>query len=171
MAQLGQNYAGEESKFEPIPPGDYPMQITASSMEATKDGRGRYLKLEMEITEGQQAGRKISERLNLENPNAQAVEIAQRTLRAIVFAAGLSSCTDSEQLHMRKMLVRVNVKERKDQPGTMSNEIGGYKQAGGGSGAGAGGSGTTNGGNAGHPGGAQDGAAASGGDSRPPWKR
>jgi hypothetical protein len=130
MVQLGGQYQGEESTFEPIPAGDYPMQILASEMAPNSKGNGRFLKLEMEITEGPQAGRKLTERLNLENPNAQAVDIAQRTLRAIIFACGLTTCDDSEQLHMRKMSVRVNVKERNDKPGVMSNEIGGYKPLG-----------------------------------------
>ena len=131
MAALGAQYEGEERTFDPIPPGEYPMHITQSSMETTRDGRGRFLRLDLEILEGPEAGRHLTERLNLENPNEKAVEIAQRTLRAIVFAAGLSSCTDSEQLHACRMLVRVTVRERQDQPGAMVNEIAGYKQAGG----------------------------------------
>lgn len=161
MVALGSQYEGEESTFEPIPPGEYPMHVTASTMEATKDGRGRFLKLEMEIIDGPQAGRKLTDRLNLENPNAQAVEIAQRTLRAIVFAAGLSICTDSEQLHMRRMLVKVNVEERKDKPGTMSNRIGGYKAAGSAP--------PANGNSAPPP--QQQRTATGGGGSPPPWKR
>jgi hypothetical protein len=162
MVALTQEYQGEESTFEPIPPGEYVMHIVGSSMEPTRDGQGRYLKLDMEIIEGQQAGRRLTERLNLENRNAQAVEIAQRTLRAIVFACQLSACRDSEQLHHRRMLVRVNVKERTDKPGTMSNEIGGYKQVGG-STAGSGGSAPQ------QQSGATSGSSSSGGS--PPWKR
>jgi hypothetical protein len=130
-ALLGAQYEGEEPTFDPIQPGEYPMHITQSSMETTRDGRGRFLRLDMEVLEGPEAGRHLTERLNLENPNEKAVEIAQRTLRAIVFAVGLSSCNDSEQLHRRRMLVRVVVRERQDQPGAMTNEIAGYKQAGG----------------------------------------
>ena len=95
MAALGASYEGEERTFDPIPPGEYPMHVINSSMETTRDGRGRFLRLDLEILEGAEAGRRLSDRLNLENPNETAVEIAQRTLRAIVFAAGLSSCTDA----------------------------------------------------------------------------
>lgn len=161
MVALGGQYQGEETSYEPIPPGEYPMHIVASEMAPTKDGRGRYLKLELEICEGPQAGRKLTERLNLENTNAQTVEIAQRTLRSIIFAAGLSSCDDSEQLHLRRMIVKVKVKPGDDKYGP-SNEIGGYKPAGGA---------VQSSRSAPSPTPTPSPAAAQSGGSVPPWKR
>jgi hypothetical protein len=135
MANLGGTFdatlVDPNAPFEVIPPGDYEVQITASSMESNKAGTGSYLKLELEIMDGPQAGRKLFDRLNLDNPNAKAVEIAQRTLSAICHAVGVLSVTDSEELHLRPMIAKVKVVPRSDQPGELSNEIGGYKPVGG----------------------------------------
>lgn len=164
MAGLGgtldANTVEPNAPMEIIPAGDYRAQITASSMEPTKNGNGRYLKLELEILDGPQAGRKLFDRLNLENPNSQAVEIAQRTLSAICHAIGVLTVSDSEQLHMRPMLVKVKVKPRNDNPGEMSNEIGGYKPCG-----------PVGGQTAQQP--PKTGVASSGGGAAasPPWKR
>lgn len=139
MANLGGTFDASQvepnAPFEVVPPGDYRVQITASSMETTKDGQGQYLKLELEIVEGPQAGRKLFDRLNLVNNNQQAVEIAQRTLSAICHAIGQLSVSDSEQLHMRPMLAKVKVSPEREVNGKTygpSNEIGGYKPASGG---------------------------------------
>lgn len=118
--------------FTPIPPGDYNMQIIASAMEPTSNGQGRFLKLELEITDGDHAGRKTFDRLNLENPNQQAVDIAKRTLSAICHAVSVLQPRDSEQLHFKKMEVKIAVVPRRDRPGEFSNEIKGYKAFGGG---------------------------------------
>lgn len=37
MVQLGGQYTGEESTYEPIPAGEYPMHILKSEMVPTKD--------------------------------------------------------------------------------------------------------------------------------------
>ncbi|GAA4827279.1 hypothetical protein GCM10023232_26930 [Sphingosinicella ginsenosidimutans] len=135
MANLGGTFDATQvepnAPFEVIPPGDYEVQITASSMESNKAGTGSYLKLELEIVDGPQAGRKLFDRLNLDNPNAQAVEIAQRTLSAICHAVGVLSVADSEELHLRPMIAKIKVVPRNDRPGEHSNEIGGYKPIGG----------------------------------------
>jgi hypothetical protein len=135
MAQLGGTFDANQVEpngpYEVIPAGDYTVQITGSSMESNKAGTGSFLKLELEIIDGPQAGRKIFDRLNLDNPNAQAVEIAQRTLSAICHAVGVLTVSDSDELHMRPMIAKIKVSPRQDRPGEVSNEIGGYKPAGG----------------------------------------
>lgn len=166
MANLGgtfdANQVDPSQPFEVIPAGSYRAQITASAMETTKNGNGQFLKIELEILDGPQAGRKLFDRLNLINPNAQAVEIAQRTLSAICHAVGTLTVTDSEQLHMRPMTIVVKVKPRADRPGEVSNEIGGYKPVGDQAGA----SGAQTAPKAGFTPSAAPSASAS-----PPWKR
>ncbi len=140
MAQIGGTFDANQvepnAPFVAIPPGDYPMQIIASAMEPTSKGNGRFLKLELEITDGEHKGRKTYDRLNLENPNQQAVDIARRTLSAICHGVGVLTVTDSEQLHFKPMEVKLAVVPRKDKqgnivPGEMSNEVKGYKPLGG----------------------------------------
>lgn len=140
MAQLGGTFDANQvepnAPFVAIPPGDYPMQIIASAMEPTSAGTGRFLKFELEIIDGEHKGRKTYDRLNLENPNQQAVDIARRQLSAVCHAVGVLTVTDSEQLHFKPMEVKLAVVPRKDRqgnvvPGEMSNEVKGYKPLGG----------------------------------------
>ena len=84
MASFGQTFdassVAPSSNYDVLPPGKYLGQIVASEMRPTKDGTGQYLYLEVDILEGQYAGRKLFDRLNLINANPDAVQIAQRTL-------------------------------------------------------------------------------------------
>ena len=82
-----------------LPAGIYRVQIIESDLRITKDGWGKYVYLVMDVLEGDQAGRKIFERLNLVNKNPAAVEIAQRQLPGICHATGQMQVENSEQLH------------------------------------------------------------------------
>lgn len=130
MASLGMNFDANQVEpngtFDPVPAGDYVLQIINSEMKSTKDGMGQYLSLEMDILEGEYAGRKVFDRLNLMNNNVQTVEIAQRTLSAICHATGVLNVADSEQLHFKPMVAKVVVKPPKDQYAA-SNEVKGYR--------------------------------------------
>ena len=75
--------------YEPLPAGNYSAVIVESEEKPTKAMTGSYLQLGLEIVEGQYAGRKLIDRLNLNNPNQIAVDIAQRTLSAICHARAL----------------------------------------------------------------------------------
>ena len=70
--------------LEPIPVGKYVAVITDSEMKPTKSGAGSYLQLTFQIIEGDHSGRLLWVRLNLDNPNATAVEIARRELSSIL---------------------------------------------------------------------------------------
>lgn len=130
MALLQFNAAEVEpsTPYEAIPAGWYNVKIADSSMEDTKSGNGEYLKLELEVLDGPHQGRKLFDRLNLKNPNAQAVEIAQRTLSSICHAVGLLKVNDSTELHGKPLQAKVKLGEYDGMP---SNEVAGYKPAGG----------------------------------------
>lgn len=118
MANLGMFNAnevqGERTDFSALPPGNYLVAITDSTMKQTKAGNGEYLQLEMEVQSGPFQGRKIWERLNLQNPNAQAVEIARKTLKEICLACNRPIIQASEELHGIPMLADVKVEKGKD---------------------------------------------------------
>ncbi|MEN9923985.1 MAG: hypothetical protein RL268_111 [Pseudomonadota bacterium] len=174
MAYLGGAFDASQVEpkgdYSPVPPGEYKVQIITSDFVETANRTGHMLKLEMEIIEGEQSGRRLYDRLNLDNPSAQAQEIGQRTLSAICHAVGKLSVQDSDELHMQPMIAVVGVKEaRTGKDGRMygtSNEIRTYKALGSGSGAPSGGFG--NGGM--KPAGAVP-AAGSGQSATAPWKR
>jgi hypothetical protein len=117
--------------YEPIPAGWYKAVFTASEEKPTKAQTGSYLQLTAEVIEGEHRGRKLIERLNLNNPNSTAVEIAQRTLSAICRATGVMTPRDSSDLHDKPFMVQVKVKPGDSNYGP-SNEIGGYESASGG---------------------------------------
>jgi len=128
MANLnGFNAANVEPAidFDPIPAGKYLAVITASEMKPTKTGNGTFLELTFQVLEGQYKNRMLWSRLNLDNPNAQAVQIAQAELSAICRAVGVITPKDSIELHNLPLLVTVKVKKRED-TGDLVNEIKAY---------------------------------------------
>ena len=128
MANLnGFNAANVEPAidFDPIPAGKYLAVITASEMKPTKTGNGTFLELSFQVLEGQYKNRMLWSRLNLDNPNAQAVQIAQAELSAICRAVGVITPKDSIELHNLPLLVTVKVKKRED-TGDLVNEIKAY---------------------------------------------
>jgi len=133
---------------EPVPAGWYKAVITSSEEKPTKAQTGSYLQMGIEIIEGDHAGRKVIERLNLNNPNSTAVDIAQRTLSSICRATGVMTPRQSDDLHDKPMMVKVKVKPASGDY-SASNEVDDYasveKSA--------------------AP------AASSGGAATPPWKR
>lgn len=97
-------------KFTPIPVDDYLAVITDSEMKDTKKGDGKYLLLTYEVVEGDFAGRKIFETLNLVNSNQTAVEIAQRALSAVCRATGVLHPKDSSELHGKPLVISVGIR-------------------------------------------------------------
>ena len=130
MAQLNFDATQVEPQesFDPIPAGEYHVIIEDTEMKTTAAGTGEYLQITLSVLDGQYAGRKLWDRLNLSNPNKTAEEIAQRTLSAICHATGVLKPRDSAELHNKTLIAKVKVKQR---PGyDPQNEIGAYKAAG-----------------------------------------
>ena len=64
-------------------------------------------------------------RLNLDNPNATAVQIARAELSAICRAVGVLAPSDSAELHNLPLVINVRCKKRSDTD-EIANEIKGY---------------------------------------------
>ena len=96
-------------------------------MKPTKKGNGSYLECEFEVIEGEHKGAKFWDRLNLNNPNPDAVKIARGTLSAICRSVGVMKPSDSCELHNLPLIASVKVKKRDDN-GEPANEIKGYKK-------------------------------------------
>jgi hypothetical protein len=112
-----------------LPPGKYAAEIIDSEMRPTSSG-GEMLSLTWQIIEGEHANRRLWCNLNLVNNSSKAVDIARRDLSAICRAIGKMQVKDSAELHMRPMLLTVEVQaERIDAGGVKRaarNEIKGY---------------------------------------------
>jgi len=111
--------------FTALPAGDYPVIIIASELKATKAGTGKYLELQLQVLEGTYQNRRLFDRLNLQNPSADAVRIAKGTLSAICRAVGVLEPKDSAELHTKPLMATVKVV--KDREGNNQNEVTGYK--------------------------------------------
>ena len=119
------NQVEPTAALDPIPAGKYPAVITESEMKPTKNGSGSYLQLTFQVIEGDYHNRVLWARLNLDNPNATAVKIAQAELSAICRAVGVLAPRDSTELHNLPLVIHVRCKKRAD-TGELTNEIKGY---------------------------------------------
>ena len=140
--------------FEPLPADWYRCVIADTEERETKKQDGSYLMLTIEVIDGKYQGRKIFDRLNLQNKNSVAVDIARRSLASIAKAVGVDP-QDSADLIDIPLMVKVAVREASGGYDA-SNDVKGYDAA---SGASASVSA------------APVAAAAANGSATPPWKR
>lgn len=115
MASLGQKFDATQhdttqSDYSELPNGIYKMEIEASDVVPTKDGKGTILKTTNVVVEPEDyKGRKLFNNYNLENQSAQAQEIGQKQFAALCRAIGVAEVEDSEDLHFRPFTVRVGL--------------------------------------------------------------
>ena len=109
----------------PLPEGKYEVIITRSDIKTTQRGDGEYIELEMQVTGGDHAGRRHWERLNINNPNKKAEDIARAALGQLCVALGVNDMSDTEQLHDIPFVASIEV-DRKD---PTRNRIVGYESA------------------------------------------
>lgn len=110
MAKIAGIYnpdAEAQQDFSAIPAGEYVARIIESDMKPTNKNDGEYLELVYEITEGEYKNRRLWVNLNLDNPNPKTVEIANRQMRSVREATGVLNPTDSQELHNKPHIVRV----------------------------------------------------------------
>lgn len=120
--------AVQDQERELLPPGMYVAHIIESDLGATKTGTGQVLSLTWEILDGPCARRRVWDRLNIVNANAQAQEIAQRDLKRICTAVGHAGVlTDSDQLHFKPHRIRVAVEEDKTGQYAPKNVVKGFE--------------------------------------------
>jgi hypothetical protein len=115
------------TEFDPVPAAKYLAVITGSEMKPTKNGKGNFLEIQFQIIEGEYANRNVWARLNLDNPNATAVQIARGQLSAICRAVGVMTPKDSCELHNLPLVIDVKCKKRED-TGEMTNEVKGFSK-------------------------------------------
>jgi len=114
-----------QSDFSPLPVGNYTVVITQSEMKPTKTGNGQYLQLTLQVVEGEFKNRLIFDRLNIQNPNSVAQQIAQKALSSICRAVGVMHPKDSEELHDKPFSVKIGIRPASGEYGE-SNIVRGY---------------------------------------------
>ena len=125
MAQLNfdASQVAPQQTFDPIPAGWYNAMITESEMKPTSNGQGAYLQMTIKVVDGAHAGRQVFDRLNLQNANPVASEIAYRRLSAYCHATGVIQVQTSQQLHGIPFKVRVSLRTDNTGQYEPSNEV------------------------------------------------
>lgn len=102
---------GEMTDFsEPLPVGEYLVEITGTELKDTKAGDSQYVNFEFTILKGDFKGRKVWKILNLFNKNVVAVEMAEKELATIHRALGLDEIVgDSKKLHNKPLIVKLGI--------------------------------------------------------------
>lgn len=108
--QFDASQVAPQEGIEPVPAGWYNAAVESSELKPTKDGSGAFLECVYVVLDGQYKGRKIYDRFNIRNNNAQAVEIGYRQLSALCHAVGVLQITDSSMLHNRPFKVKVKIR-------------------------------------------------------------
>ncbi len=105
----------DDRNFDPLPAGQYKMQVIESRMQDTKSGSGQMLVLTLEILDGPYQNRKLWDQLNIINDSADAVRISQIALKALCDSVGvdIGKLTDSETLHFKPFTATVRVQADK----------------------------------------------------------
>ena len=105
-----QDHDTEQRDYEELPNGIYELEIDASDVTPTKDGRGTILKTTMVVLRPEEyEKRKLFTNYNLENPNAQAQEIGQRQFASLCRAIGVQEVEDSEELHFKAFIAKIGL--------------------------------------------------------------
>jgi len=100
--------------FEPIPAGWWPTCIDRAEIQKTKSGNGMVLLLELTIVGDHHCGRKIWPRINIQNPNTQAMDIGMRELAALGQACGHEMLSDTSELTGKTIESRLVVRPARD---------------------------------------------------------
>lgn len=99
--------AESQKDLAKLPTGEYVAQIVESDLKPTAGNTGHYLELVYEVMEGPLKGSKHWERLNLDNPSAKTVEIANRQFASVREATGVANPRDSQELHRKPHVIRI----------------------------------------------------------------
>lgn len=109
-----------QQDFVAIPPGKYPVMIEKAEVKQTKRGDGHYLEVTMSVLDGQFKNRKLWDRINIQNPNQQCVDIGLRCLAALGQALGIASIQSTDQLLNGVCIAHVKVKDEQNEVRTYS---------------------------------------------------
>lgn len=134
MAILDQRFtqafqtAEANSGFDPIPPGDYILQVSETELKNTKDGTGQYIKVAFTVMGPKYEGRKIFTNFNIRNASPEAERIGVSQLKALVVAGGVAEpLMDTDQLIGATVSARVTIDKSDDPQYGDQNRVSRYK--------------------------------------------
>ncbi len=121
QAAFDANSVEPQADFEVLPPGKYTALIEKAEVQQTKAQNGHFIYIEMKIIDGKFKERKLFDRINIENPNQQCVEIGRRCLSALCLAVGVQAASDTSQFMNQVVVAHVKVKNDQNEVRTYSS--------------------------------------------------
>lgn len=118
----------KEQSFEPIPKGEYTLQIENAEVKTTKAGTGEYINATMLVVGGEYDGRKLFTTYNIKNPNQVAVDIGMGQLKSMMKSAGRDNFQLQTVGDLCGLTFKANVKIKIDNEYGDKNEISSYKK-------------------------------------------
>lgn len=115
----------EATNFDPLPAGDYAVQIDKAEVKDTKAGTGKYIALTLRVTTPSHAGRLLFPNMNIKNQSEKAQEIGLQQFGSLKRALGLEYIPNTEALIGGQLTVKVKIKN--DEMRGQVNEVSGYK--------------------------------------------
>jgi hypothetical protein len=109
-----------QTDFAAIPPGKYPVIVEKAEVKQTKAGTGHYLEVQFSVLDGQCRNCKLWDRINVDNPNQQCVDIGLRSLSALGQSLGIANIQATEQLLNGVCIAHVKVKNEQNEIRTYS---------------------------------------------------
>jgi hypothetical protein len=112
---------------ELLPDGDYLCEVTDGELRPTKAGTGKYVWLELTVIDGPHKGRKLWDRINVQNLNPKAEAIGRRQYAQLCLSAGFKADDKVALAHIGGRLCTARVKSvgpQGDWPA--KNEVKGY---------------------------------------------
>ena len=106
---------------EPVPPGEYMLQVDANELLTTKDGTGMMLKCTLVIVSGEFEGRKLFPQFNVRNKSAQAQTIGIGELKALANACGVDwevARADTDALLYKPFRANIGFEKEQINPST-----------------------------------------------------
>lgn len=124
---MTENYfdSGQEESvsFDVLPPGWYRALVDSIEECETSSGTGKYVKVEMQVTEEPYSGRKLFFNFNMQNESEKAQKIGRGQFKAFAEAGDvpvLRSVDDLQNFVGRPMVVKVKI--RKDKSGQYNDQ-------------------------------------------------
>jgi hypothetical protein len=115
----------ESTSNDPLPAGEYPVEIERAEVKQTKAGTGSYISVMYRVIGEDRNNACIFGNLNIRNPNPKAEEIGRQQLGSLMRAIGVTRLQDTDEMIGRQLVVKINIK--KDEEHGDRNEIKSWK--------------------------------------------
>lgn len=116
MASIAYSFnpnAVPSSGYQPLPAGEYTLEIVESHYRPNANGTGMVLALKAQIIGGEYEGRPYFIWMDLENDDADKQNRGQRDFAGLRRATGVLAPDDTEELHFKPFRVKIGVQEKK----------------------------------------------------------